>query len=242
MMRVGLVEDNADFRAELAFHLKRAGMDVVFENDGFGLDQQLDAAGCDVLVLDLGLPTEDGLQIAQRLRQRQLPLGIVMLTARAALDDRLHGLEQGADAYLVKPVDMRELVATLKAVHRRLPAAALATAAAAVEATPSATSAWVLRVRTLSLQSPQGQPLTVSPTEMALLRCMAEAAPDPVSRERLAMAAGHHKIGYDDRWLEVAFSRLRRKIEATQGGSDPPIRAARGRGYVFAAPVRIVTG
>jgi DNA-binding response OmpR family regulator len=226
MTRVGLIEDNLDFRAEVAFHLRRAGFDIALESDGTDIDAQLNDCPCDLLVLDLGLPVEDGLVIARRLRQQHRVLGIVMLTARGSLDDRLVGLEEGADAYLVKPVDMRELVATLHSVQRRL-------------AVPArATEAWSLIPETLSICSPAGEAVAVNATEMDLLKCLIAAAPDPVSREMLAVAMGHPEPDFDYRRLEVAFSRLRKKIE-TASVSESPIRAARGRGYVFAAPIRV---
>ena len=228
MTRVGLIEDNLDYRAEVAFHLRRNGFEIALENDGTGIDAQLAACPCDLLVLDLGLPVEDGLVIARRLRQQKAGLGIVMLTARGSLDDRLAGLEEGADAYLVKPIDMRELVATLHSVQRRLTAAA----------PPS--EAWSLIPDTLSICSPAGETIALTATEMDLLKCLAAAAPEPVSREGLAAAIGHSEPDFDYRRLEVSFSRLRKKIETATAG-ESPIRASRGRGYVFAAPVRLLS-
>lgn len=227
MIRVGLVEDNADFRAEVAFHLRRAGLAVVLESDGGDLDAQLARHPCDLLVLDLGLPAEDGLSIATRLRHRQPGLGIVMLTAWSELSDRLTGLAQGADAYLVKPVDMRELVAVLLSLHRRL-------------ATPpaSAPGTWRLVPATLELRSPQGTAVSLTVIELALLRQLATVAPEPVPRRALAAAIGHPELDFDDRRLEVHFSRLRRKLDTAFAEQDL-IRAARGRGYLFAAPLRV---
>ncbi len=227
MTRVGLIEDNLDFRAEVAFHLRRNGFTIELESDGSGIEAQLADPPCDLLVLDLGLPVEDGLVIARRLRRQQPWLGIVMLTARGSLDDRLAGLEEGADAYLVKPVDMRELVATLHSVQRRLMSAV------------TSSEGWSLMPDTLSIDSPAGEAIALTATEMDLLKCLAAAAPEPVSREALAAAMGHTEPDFDYRRLEVAFSRLRKKIE-TASASESPIRAARGRGYVFAAPIRIV--
>jgi len=228
MTRVGLVEDNLDYRAEVAFHLRRAGFEIALESDGVGIDAQLADSPCDLLVLDLGLPVEDGLVIARRLRRRQPGMGIIMLTARGSLDDRLSGLEEGADAYLVKPVDMRELVGTLHSVQRRLTAAA------------PLSEAWSLAPDTLSIRSPAGEAIALTATELDLLKCLAAAAPKPVAREALAAAMGHPEPDFDYRRLEVAFSRLRKKIETASAG-ESPIRAARGRGYVFAAPVRLLS-
>lgn len=227
MIRIGLVEDNLDYRAEVAFHLRRAGFEIALESDGVGIDAQLVDCPCDLLMLDLGLPGEDGLVIARRLRRQQPGLGIVMLTARGSLDDRLSGLEEGADAYLVKPVDMRELVGTLHSVQRRL----------TVAAPPG--EAWSLIPNTLSIGSPSGELVALTATEMDLLKCLAEAAPEPVSRETLGAAMGHPEPDFDYRRLEVAFSRLRKKLEAALAG-ESPIRSARGRGYVFAAPIRLL--
>jgi DNA-binding response OmpR family regulator len=227
MIRIGLIEDNLDYRIEVAFHLRRAGFEIALESDGVGIDAQLADCPCDLLVLDLGLPVEDGLVIARRLLRQQPGLGIVMLTARGSLDDRLAGLEEGADAYLVKPVDMRELVGTLHSVQRRLTVVA------------PASEAWSLNPNTLSIGLPAGEIVALTATEMDLLKCLATAAPEPVSREALAAAMGHPEFDFDYRRLEVAFSRLRKKIETTLAG-ESPIRAARGRGYVFAAPIRVV--
>lgn len=227
MTRVGIVEDNLDYRAEVAFHLRRAGFDIALEGDGADIDKQLAACPCDLLVLDLGLPVEDGLVIARRLRRQHPGLGIIMLTARGSLEDRLTGLEVGADTYLVKPVDMRELAATLHSVRRRL------------TVTAPLTEAWSLKPNTSSIHSPADEAVTLTATEMDLLKCLAAAAPEPVSREALAAAMGHPEPDFDYRRLEVAFSRLRRKIE-TASARKSPIRAARGRGYVFAATIRLV--
>jgi DNA-binding response OmpR family regulator len=229
-MRVGLIEDNADYRTEVVFHLRRAGLDIVLENDGVGIDAQLADCPCDVLLLDLGLPVEDGLVIARRLRQQRPGLGIVMLTARGSLDDRLIGLEEGADAYLVKPVDMREIVATLRSVERRL-AANVATASLGVA------PHWTLHLRTLTLTSPEARPIKLSLNEVKLLKQLGAARGAPVSRRDLAHAIGYPNPDFDDRRLEVAFSRLRQKIEAVEPDSTV-IRAARNKGYFFAAELQ----
>src|SRR5690606_2100697 len=111
---------NPDLLDELAFHLRRQGHGVAALPDGVALDAHLAGAEVDVLVLDLGLPGEDGLSIARRLRRTQPGIAIAMLTARGQLDDRLLGLNSGADIYLVKPVDMRELSAVVESLYRRV--------------------------------------------------------------------------------------------------------------------------
>ena len=232
MIRVGLVEDNVDFRSEVAFHLGRAGYGIAFEDEGVGIDELMRLHPCDLVVLDLGLPAEDGMAIAARLRATHPQLGLVMLTARAAMDDRLDGLQTGADAYLSKPVDMRELVAVIASVARRL---GRTSAGAGDEA------AWILRPVTLRLIAPSGRVIPLTVNETALLRHMARAGDEPSSRKVLALAIGHLEPEFDDRRLEVAFSRLRLKIEAEEPDSRV-IRSARGRGYLFGATLRIDEG
>lgn len=230
MTRIGLIEDNLDYRAEVAFHLRRSGFEISLESDGRDIEAQLANCPCDLLVLDLGLPVEDGLTIACRLRRQQQGLGIVMLTARGSLHDRLSGLEQGADAYLVKPVDMRELIATLHSVQRRL--------------LPSiqADSVWTLLPTSLSLRAPDGAVIGLTTMEFQLLKCLAVAAPEPVDRAALVAAIGYSPFDFMERRLEVAFSRLRRKIEGQVIDATSMIRALRHRGYVFAAPIVVGQG
>src|SRR5690606_8788613 len=107
LSRVIVVEDNKDLREEIVFHLRHAGHEAVEAGDGRALDAAL-ATGPkpEVVVLDIGLPGEDGFSIATRLRRDHPCIGIVMLTARGLIDDKLQGLSLGADAYLVKPVDL----------------------------------------------------------------------------------------------------------------------------------------
>ena len=102
MIRIAVLEDNADLRDEVVFHLSHLGHSAVGLNDGLALDRYLATGQVDVLVLDLGLPGEDGLTIARRLSVTHPGIAIAMLTARGQLDDRLVGFECGADIYLVK--------------------------------------------------------------------------------------------------------------------------------------------
>lgn len=232
MIHVALVEDNPDLREEVAFHLSRAGHAVTGLPDGLALDAHLASSPVDVLILDLGLPGEDGLAIAERLRRARPQLPIAMLTARGQVEDRVLGLKTGADIYLVKPVDMRELSAVVESLYRRLqrdpgPAGSLAD-----------TALWRLDAYTMELRSPAQESVMLTPTEFSLLRELAQAAPEPVLRTRLAAAIGHPEPDFDYRRLETAMSRLRKKIDArcSEGGA---LRSARNVGYVFAAPIEL---
>lgn len=229
MIRVAVVEDNTDLRDEIVFHLRRHGHAVVGLGDGIALDAHLAEHPIDVLVLDLGLPGEDGLSIATRLRQSHPGMAIAMLTARGELDDRLRGFKTGADIYLVKPVDMRELSAIAESLHRR-------TRQPPAEA-PRAE--WRLDFFTMELTTPTGVSVMLTPTECNLMREMAEATPEPVPRGRLAVAIGHPEPDFDYRRLETTLSRLRKKLEMHCADGSNPLRSARNVGYVFAAPVRL---
>jgi CheY-like chemotaxis protein len=118
-IRCLVVEDNPNLNRDLVFYLSSHGMEAVGVSDGAGLDRHLAACACDLVVLDLGLPGEDGLDIARRIASRG-ELGLVILTARGGLEDRLAGWDSGAHVYLVKPVPLAEVAAVVGAVFRRL--------------------------------------------------------------------------------------------------------------------------
>ncbi|MDD3328158.1 MAG: response regulator transcription factor [Zoogloea sp.] len=232
MIHIAVVEDNEDLRDEVVFHLSRMGHRVTGLPDGAALDRHLAAVSIDVLVLDLGLPGEDGVSIARRLGVSHPRLAIAMLTARGQLEDRLAGLESGADIYLVKPVDMRELSAVCDSLYRRLNRA---------DVPERPAEGWQLDVQSLELVPPGGAAILLTPTEFKLMRVLAEAAPEPAHRRDLAAAMGHPELDFDFRRLETALSRLRRKIEA-RSGETTTLRSARNVGYVFAAPIRVWQG
>ena len=113
-------EDDPVFRALLTFSFQKLGLPLFLVEDGTALDAVLESVSPDIFLLDVGLPGENGLSIARRIRRRHPRLGIVMITGRGQLEDRLQGFREGADLYFVKPVDMRELEAAIRNLHRRL--------------------------------------------------------------------------------------------------------------------------
>lgn len=228
MSRVIVVEDNKDLREEIIFHLQRGGHDATGAGDGPALDSAL-AEGLfpEVVVLDIGLPGEDGFSIATRLRRDHPGIGIVMLTARGLIDDKLQGLSLGADAYLVKPIDLRELIAVVVSVSRRI------APRVALEGT------WQLDTTRREVISPRGMQAPLTNTEYLLMLQLAQAAPEVASRRALVEALGHDYLQFDERRIEAAISRLRKKLQDDDG--DSPLRSARTQGYVFAAPIRIVS-
>lgn len=232
MTRIGLIEDNIEYRDNLAFFLRREGFDVVFESDGHAIDLTLAQHPCDLILLDLGLPYEDGLAIAQRLRAQQPALGIVMLTARGSLDERLSGMRDGADAYLVKPVDFRELMAVLKSLLRRLDIGA-----ESADKPAKTPPVWRLRPAQLQLVPPDGSPIKLTGREAKLLGHMVRSYPRAVARQALVNSSDAVLTPLDFRHLEVALSRLRKKIQDATG--QGLILASRSEGYLFGAPIRL---
>jgi two-component system response regulator PhoP len=239
-LRIFLVEDTSDLREEIDFGLTALGFAVSSFGDSIGLYRALAVKPCDIVVIDVGLPGEDGFSVAQHLRNNPA-LGIVFLTARATLDDRLHGLSLGADAYLLKPIDVRELAATLRALDRRLRAKVpietdLATPTAISDSTEALPplACWTLTAGDWILRNPQGGELVVSEGERRFLKIMMQATGKVVERDKLITAFTHDDEHYDPHRLDAVISRLRKRTEQAGLGSLP-LQSIRGKGYVFSA-------
>jgi DNA-binding response OmpR family regulator len=191
----------------------------------------------DLVVLDLRLPGEDGLQIARRLREEsQIP--ILMLTGRAEEADRVMGLELGADDYLTKPFSPRELLARIRALLRRAQAqATVADAIAKVRAYRFA--GWELNIGLRKLKDPDGKMVELTKGEFSLLTAFLSAPLRVLGRDQLLDLSRLHNAEVYDRSIDIQILRLRRKIEA-----DPAkpafIKTERGAGYVFSVPVDVV--
>jgi DNA-binding response OmpR family regulator len=222
-LRVFLVEDTVDLREEIIFGLNALGLDVSGFGDAAGLYRALAVSDCDIVVVDVGLPGESGFSIAEHLRGNPL-LGIVFLTSHALLEDRLRGLGLGADAYLLKPIDLRELAATLHAVSRRL--------RAMPDVPPAA--AWSLEQGGWVLRNPQGRELMVSDTERRFLEIMVASSGQVVWRETLVATFAAGDQDYDPHRLDAVISRLRKRTEQA-GLGNLPLQSVRGAGYVFNA-------
>ena len=224
MIHIAIVEDNPDLLDEVCFVLRHEGFDVTACKHGAALDLALDQHTFDVIVLDIGLPGEDGFSIARRLRQSYPSTGIVMMTARGSLDDRILGMEEGADAYLTKPVDLRELALVIQALARRLSLAE-----------PPATTL-ILCVRYQTLQLLDGTTVGLTRSETLLLSCFAQAPEQQATRQQLIEALGQRYLDYDPRRLEAIVSRLRKKL-VKAGFAEDAIRVMRQTGYYFSPPI-----
>ncbi len=235
-------DDEPDLRDAVAEYLAKRGLDVRRAEDGVSLRRQLAERPADCVVLDIALPGEDGLTIARALRAES-DIGIVMLTAAGDVVDRVVGLEVGADDYIAKPVDLRELLARLRAVLRRREATQQALAAAAPAPAAPATPAlppgkrvrmgrtW-LDLDARRLTGADGQEIPLGPSEFALLRAFAERPGRVLTREVLLDLAHPRGDEHFDRSIDVRIARIRRKIEAVPE-RPAVIRTIRGAGYVF---------
>jgi len=215
---VGVIEDDADLAEEVGFHLSRAGFKPTLIGDGEALNQYLKDTPSAVLVPDVGLPGENGFEIAKRLYQNS-QLRIVMLTARESLADRLQGIGHGADVYLTKPVDFRELIAVVTRLAGRLPKP----------------GCWQLDEAEAKLFCPSGQLVYLTRQEVLLMGLLADAGDSGVQREEAEYVLWNMSDQFTARRLEVAISRLRIKLQKTC--SNAPIRAHSHSGYVFTAPI-----
>lgn len=223
-----IVEDHADLREEVVAYLQACGMTVRGAANGRAMDEALAVRQPDVILLDLGLPKEDGVLIARRLMAAGRT-GNIMIIARGRVEDRILGLNAGADIYLTKPLDMRELEAAIGSVMRRW---AGAREQASVPAPASARS-WQLDTARWRLAAPSGGGVSLSGAEFRLLSQFFETPDAIVDRQTLA-----DHLEMDPRGLDLLMHRLRRKVEL-ETGEVLPLRTVRGRGYAFVVPVQI---
>lgn len=242
--RVLVIEDDDDLRDTLLRYLRGVGMLARGLESAEALDAELERQDFDAVVCDVNLPGEDGFSVLARLRSRSA-MRIVMLTARGMANDRLHGLGLGADYYLVKPVNLRELEMVLHNLLQRShetqghgqgtrePAAH----AHAVDE-PAAQVPWHYHGTTWLLLSPAGQRVQLSNAEARLIQCLIERPREVVDRATLLAAMGRPGLEAYERNLDVTVSRLRRKAEQASG-EKLPIVAVRGEGYSFQGAVRI---
>jgi two-component system response regulator PhoP len=221
-MRLLLVEDDAALRLGLARQLEAEGYRVDQAADGADGLFQAREYPVDLAIVDLGLPKVDGITIVQTLRAEGRTLPILVLTARGNWQDKVRGLEAGADDYLVKPFEYPELAARVKALLRRATKAAsdvLAFGALAIDL-----SAQVARL--------DGEPLELTAFEFRLLEYLARERARVVSKQELSDYLYPHDQDRDSNVLEVLIGRLRKKLDPD--GTLQPIETLRGRGYRFA--------
>ena len=220
-MRLLLVEDEAPLRLTLARRL---------EDEGFRVDQAADGEDglfqareypVDLAIVDLGLPKLSGIALIQKLRAERRKLPVLVLTARGGWQDKVAGLEAGADDYLAKPFELPELLARVKALLRR-------SAQAATNVLRTGPLAIDMAAQSVHVD---GAPVDVTAYEYRLLEYLARNRPRVVSKQELADYLYPHDEDRDSNVLEVLVGRLRRKIDPD--GTRAPLETVRGRGYRF---------
>lgn len=227
--RILVVDDDVRLRDLLERYLTEQGFSIKVAADAKEMDSALSNNEIDLMVLDLMLPGEDGLSICRRVRSTGSVMPIIMLTARGDEVDRIIGLEMGADDYLPKPFNPRELLARINAVTRRH--ARLQPTAPAEETEVVNIGEFVFNASTRSL-SKNGDPVTITSGEFALLKVFVDHPRQPLSRDRLMQLARGRELDVFDRSIDVQVSRLRKLIEPDP--SHPRyLQTMWGFGYVF---------
>jgi two-component system response regulator PrrA len=222
--RVLVVDDDEDIRVSLDRGLRLSGFDVRTAADGESALSAVARRPPDCVVLDVGLPGPDGVEVVETLRSRGVAVPVLMLSARTSVDDRVTGLAAGADDYLVKPFALAELVARLRALLRRVPAAA-----------PSGLTVGPLTVDPARRRAEvDGRPVELTRREFDLLETLARNAGIVLSRERLLELVWGYDFAVDTNVVDVFVSQLRRKLEAD--GAPRLVHTVRGVGFTLEPP------
>jgi two-component system, OmpR family, response regulator len=231
------VDDDPSVRQMIADYLGDNEVRVTALASGQEIAEVMAREMIDLVVLDLRLPGEDGMQIARRLREES-DVPIIMLTGRKDEADRVMGLELGADDYLTKPFSPRELLARIRALLRRSRAQeTVAEGLARIRAYRFL--GWELSVRLRRLTTPAGETVALTNSEFNLLAAFLAAPQRVLSRDQLLSLSRLHNDEVYDRSIDVQVGRLRKKLEAG-GPGQTLIRTERGAGYVFTATVETV--
>jgi two-component system, OmpR family, response regulator len=228
-----VVDDDRETRTLIAKYLRGNSCNVATAQDGREMARQLAQQRVDLIVLDLMLPGEDGLSLCCKIRATsQLP--IIMLTARGDEVDRILGLEMGADDYLPKPFNPRELLARIRSVLRRQ--AFAQTASAADGAATLTFLGWRMECRLRELRNPDGALMAMTSAEFDLLQALCQRAGRVLSREALLDLTHGRSAGSFERSIDVLISRIRRKIEPDPKNATI-IKTVRSGGYMFTPEV-----
>ena len=226
--RILVVDDDSDVRWMVSKYLGERGFVVDAVSDGEAMHERFASSSYDVVILDISMPGDDGLTLARYLRAHH-DVGIIMLTAAAEVIDRIIGLEMGADDYMTKPFEPRELLARVKSVARRVSAVA---PKSSDESGGIQFGECLLNLDTHRLYDANGEEVAITTMEFDLLKAFAENPDKVLNRDQLLNLAHNRDWDPYDRSIDIRIARLRRKIE--QDPSKPRvIKTIRGAGYVF---------
>jgi two-component system, OmpR family, response regulator len=231
--RILIVDDDEDIRKLLEEYLRKNGFDAQAVADGPAMREALVAKPVSLVVLDLMLPGEDGLSLCRQLRARsQVP--VLMLTAKGDPVDRIIGLETGADDYLAKPFDPRELLARIRSILRRAKALPADTEINVPES--FSFSGWRLDTRERNLRAPDGVVVPLSGAEYRLLLIFLQNPNAVLSRDQLSNFTFGRDADPLDRTIDMQVSRLRERLR-DEAREPAVIKTVRGKGYVLAVRV-----
>lgn len=234
--RVLIVEDDQDLRESVVEYLAMAGFEVSGVRNAAEFYQAIALGGWSVVVIDIGLPDQSGFVLVEYVRANT-DMKVIILTARDALDDRVKGYDAGADLYLIKPVDCRELSAAITSQAQRY-----STRAAQQAPTPNlitSSDIWALAQSSWTLVSPDETPLQLTGKELQFIELLALSPGKPVARETLLLKLYQRYDEYTSRSLDSLVRRLRVKImSATE--VPVPIKTVHAVGYCFSATLRYI--
>ena len=219
VVQILVIEDETDLQDAMVSYLGAAGFDAIGFSSVEAAESWLRHGDTRLIVLDLGLKGESGLDWLKRrpdLREK----GIIIVTASGSPEQRIAGREAGADEYLVKPLPLAELSITAANLLERINPA----------------KAWDLNRTTWSLGAPNGDVVKLTASELTVVSALAESPGEPVARDDLIRALGHDPLLYDYRRMEILIRRLRNKVHK-ETGVEAPIETIRAVGYAFAAPI-----
>jgi len=218
-MRIAVIEDNISLAKAIAYRLRDRGHAADVLHEGLAADQYLRDEGADLVVLDINLPGLSGLDILRSLRARGSGVPVILLTARGLTDERIAGLDAGADDYLTKPFDMEELEARIRALSRRKE----------LEYTAVETIGLLSFDRSARTVSADGERLAVSRREMAVFECLLDQRGRIVSKDRLLDQVYGVGADVEASAIEPHVSRLRGRLK----GHGVVIKTVRGLGYLL---------
>lgn len=236
-----VVDDDAAMRELLSIYLGENDMRVTTAASGREMNMTLKSAVVDLVVIDLRLNGEDGMQLARKLRE-QSAIPVIIITGKQEEADRIMGLEMAADDYLTKPFSNRELLARIRSVLRRYQVNPTEAGGSAPDTKRRAYrfSGWELNVLLRKLTAPDGERVELSNGEFNLLMAFCESPRRVLSRDQLLESSRLHGAEVYDRSIDVSILRLRRKIEVN--ASEPQyIKTERGAGYVFDSDVEVLS-
>ena len=233
--RLLVVDDDPSIRAMLRDYLQGHGFDVAEADSGPQMRQELERDLPDAVLLDIRLPGEDGLVLARYLREHY-DLGLIMVTASGDVVDRVVGLEIGADDYIAKPFDVRELLARLKSVLRRMQARPAGNGMPAIVTKPSTRKRFgrcEIDLESHRMFEVGGGEVTITAMEYDLLTTFLANPNRVLSRDQLLLQTRNREWGPFDRSIDIRIGRLRRKVEPDPSGEPRCIRTVRNAGYMF---------